>query len=129
MVWKSGQSGNPTGKNLIGAKTRRMIEGLGPTAVMRLEKLLNSENESVALGAAKEILGRVAPMPKTGTLQIEHNASPHLSALVGMAAAVALKGTNVPEIDAQVVDFIDVSGNDAHNLIEHATPETEPDHG
>lgn len=107
MTWKKGTSGNPSGQNLLGARTRRMIEGLGPSAVARLEKLLASDNETVALGAAREILSRVAPAPKTGTLTIEHNATPHLSALVALAAATALRVHDAPENTPQPIDFIE----------------------
>jgi hypothetical protein len=108
MAWQKGQSGNPSGLTVLQARTRRMVEGLGPKAVLRLEKLMASENESVALGAAKEILARVAPAPKTGTLAVDvtHNASPHLSALVTLATLTAARVHGAPEIDGQVIDNI-----------------------
>ena len=84
-----------------------MVEGLGPKAVLRLESLLASENESVALGAAKEVLARVAPPPKNGTLAIDvtHNASPHLAALVGMAAQTMQRVQTIPENHMQTIDI------------------------
>lgn len=122
MVWKKGESGNPAGLTVLQARTRRMIEGLGPKAVLRLEGMLASENESVALGAAKEILSRVAPAPKNGTMSLEvtHNASPHLAALVGMAAQTMARVSGVPENGTQVIDVTDYhpkpTGSDSMNV-------------
>jgi len=72
-------------------RTRRMLEGLGPRAVAKLEKLLDGDNDALAFQAAKEILSRVAPAPKSGTLLVQHSASPHLAALVGLATATAAR--------------------------------------
>ena len=66
-----------------------MLEGLGPRAVAKLEKLLDGDNEALAFQAAKEILARVAPIPKLGSIAVTHSASPHLAALVTLASATA----------------------------------------
>ena len=107
MAWQKGQSGNPGGLNTRQARVRNMIEGLSMRAVERLGALVQSENESVALGAIKEVLGRVAPVPKNGTLSVEvnHN-SPHLVALTAMAAQTLARVQPVPVIDAQPIDNI-----------------------
>lgn len=68
-----------------------MLEGLGPRAVAKLERLLDGDNDALAFQAAKEILSRVAPVPKTGTMLVQHSASPHLAALVGLATATAAR--------------------------------------
>lgn len=105
MTWQKGQSGNPAGLTVLQARTRRMIEGLSIRAVERIEKLMQSDNEAIALAASKEILARVVPIPKTGTLTIEHNASPHLSALVTLAASTAARVQGVPANPVQVIDL------------------------
>ena len=72
-------------------RLQRMIEGLGPRAVAKLERLLDGDNDALAFQAAKEILSRVAPVPKHGTMLVQHSASPHLAALVGLATATAAR--------------------------------------
>lgn len=106
MPWKKGESGNPGGLNVRQQRVRNMIEGLSIAAVLRLEKLLASDNEPVALAAAKEVLGRVVPLPpRTATLQVEHSASPHLAALVTLAASTAARVQTVPGNHPQLVDI------------------------
>jgi hypothetical protein len=99
-----------------------MIEGLGPVAVARLEKALQSDNETVALTAAREILSRVAPVPKSGSLQVsvEHSATPHLTALVGLAAAAAHRVQSHPMIDENATEILEAMPrltNDAHSRV------------
>jgi hypothetical protein len=85
--WLPGQSGNPGGLSVRQMRTRNMIEGLGINAVKRVEKLLQSENETVALGAAKLVLERVAPAPRSGSLDVKitDSSSAHLAALLALA--------------------------------------------
>ena len=91
MPYVKGQSGNPGGQNIAALRLKRMIEGLGPRAVAKLERLLDGDNDALAFQAAKEILSRVAPVPKHGTMLVQHSASPHLAALVGLATATAAR--------------------------------------
>ena len=115
MTWKTGQSGNPGGLNLTQARTKRMLEGLGPRAVARLERALDSENEAVALAAAKEVLARVAPIPKNGTLavSVEHGPNSHLTALVGMALQTAGRVQAVPDNRGEAIDITEYHTIDA----------------
>jgi len=101
MPFEKGKPGNPGGLNLKQARTKRMIEGLGPVAVTRLEQLLRSDNETVALGAAKEVLARVAPIPKQAKLDvnIEHGPNAHLAALISLSKRVAHNETTTPLLD------------------------------
>ena len=101
MPFEKGKPGNPGGLNLKQARTKRMIEGLGPVAVQRLEQLLRSDNETVALGAAKEVLARVAPIPKQAKLDvnIEHGPNAHLAALISLSKRVAHNETTAPLLD------------------------------
>jgi len=83
------------------SRTKRLIEGLGPVAVARLEQLLRSDNETVALGAAKEVLARVAPIPKQAKLDVtvEHGPNAHLAALISLSKRVAHNETTTPMLD------------------------------
>jgi len=101
MTWEKGKSGNPGGLTLRQSRTKRLIEGLGPVAVARLEQLLRSDNETVALGAAKEVLARVAPIPKQAKLDvnIEHGPNAHLAALISLSKRVAHNETPTPLLD------------------------------
>jgi len=92
---------NPGGLTVRQMRTRRMIEGLGQAAVERLGQLLQSDNESVALGAAKEVLARVAPIPKQAKLDvsIEHGPNAHLAALISLSKRVAHNETPAPMLD------------------------------
>ncbi len=101
MTWEKGKSGNPGGLTLRQSRTKRLIEGLGPVAVARLEQLLRSDNETVALGAAKEVLARVAPIPKQAKLDVtvEHGPNAHLAALISLSKRVAHNETTTPMLD------------------------------
>ena len=101
MPFKKGQSGNPGGVNIREARVRRIVENLGPVAAQRLGQLLQSDNESIALGAAKEILARVAPIPKQAKLDVsvEHGPNAHLAALISLARKSALPNETAPILD------------------------------
>ncbi len=102
MPFKKGERPpNPGGLTVRQMRTRRMIEGLGQAAVERLGQLLQSDNETVALGAAKEVLARVAPIPKQAKLDvnIEHGPNAHLAALISLSKRVAHNETQTPLLD------------------------------
>jgi hypothetical protein len=101
MPFKKGQSGNPGGINIREARVRRIVENLGPVAAQRLGQLLQSDNESIALGAAKEILARVAPIPKQAKLDVsvEHGPNAHLAALISLARKSAQPNETPPILD------------------------------
>lgn len=101
MPFKKGQSGNPGGINIREARVRRIVENLGPVAAQRLGQLLQSDNESIALGAAKEILARVAPIPKQAKLDVsvEHGPNAHLAALISLARKSAQPNETTPILD------------------------------
>lgn len=118
MPWKKGESGNPNGLTVRQARTKRMIEGLGPVAVTRLEQLLRSDNETVALGAAKEVLARVAPIPKQAKIDVnvEHGPNAHLAALISLARKSPISGHALPnETPAPMLDITPSLGHDGHN--------------
>ena len=92
---------NPGGLTVRQMRTRRIIEGLGQNAAQRLGQLLQSDNESIALGAAKEILARVAPIPKQAKLDVsvEHGPNAHLAALISLARKSAQPSETPPILD------------------------------
>ena len=102
MPFKKGERPpNPGGLTVRQMRTRRMIEGLGQAAVERLGQLLRSDNETVALGAAKEVLARVAPIPKQAKIDVnvEHGPNAHLAALISLSKRVAHNETQAPMLD------------------------------
>ncbi len=114
MLFEKGKPGNPGGLNLKQARTKRMIEGLGPVAVTRLEQLLRSDNETVALGAAKEVLARVAPIPKQAKndVNVEHGPNAHLAALISLARKSPISGHALPnETTTPLLDITPKLGN------------------
>jgi hypothetical protein len=118
MTWEKGKSGNPGGLTLRQSRTKRLIEGLGPVAVARLEQLLRSDNETVALGAAKEVLARVAPIPKQAKIDVnvEHGPNAHLAALISLARKSPISGHALPnETQTPMLDITPSLGHDGHN--------------
>jgi hypothetical protein len=61
--WQKGHSANAGGLTRSQKRIERMLEGLDEEAVNRLRELMHSPDESIALGAVKEYLHRVAPPP------------------------------------------------------------------
>lgn len=98
-----------------------MIEGLGQAAVERLGQLLQSDNETVALGAAKEVLARVAPIPKQAKIDVnvEHGPNAHLAALISLARKSPISGHALPNETAtpllDVTPSLGHSGHDGHD--------------
>mgnify|MGYP007046698917 CR=1 FL=1 len=101
MPFEKGKSGNPGGTNIRQARVKRIVEGLGEGAARRLGELLQSNNESIALGAAKEILARVAPIPKQARLEVDvqHGPNAHLAALIALARKSAQPNETTPILD------------------------------
>ena len=64
--FKPGQSGNPRGRPKVAAEARELARQHGPRALERLVELIESDDERVALMAAKEILDRAygKPVPR-----------------------------------------------------------------
>ena len=130
MPWKKGESGNPNGLTVRQARTKRMIEGLGPVAVTRLEQLLRSDNETVALGAAKEVLARVAPIPKQAKIDVnvEHGPNAHLAALISLARKSPISGHALPnETTTPLLDITPKLGNEsAERVVNGANEDIDP---
>lgn len=98
MVFKPGQTGNAGGLTPKQAKARKMIEGLSFKAIRRVDALMDSQDETIALAASKLVLDRVAPVPKQGasTVNIAVGAG-HALALRAVAEKRALISQPVQE--------------------------------
>jgi hypothetical protein len=111
LTWQKGQSGNPIGPvNAKEAALKRRLHGLTFKAVDALERVLNDDDATHGerLAAAREVFDRAIGKPKqSATLDVQHNLSPHLNALVTMAALTAARVHGAPEIDGQVIEIIE----------------------
>ena len=75
---------------------QRRLEGLTIKAVDVLEDILSDKtaSHSERLSAAKEVFDRaIGKAKQQATLEVTHNASPHLSALIGLATMTTIEGT------------------------------------
>jgi hypothetical protein len=69
-----GQVLNKGGLSSQQLRTKAMLDGLTPAAVARLEELMQSPNEQVALGAIREVMLRTQPAPpKTPNVAVQVN--------------------------------------------------------
>ena len=96
MAWVKGQSGNPSGHVAKRAAMLRRLEGLTFKAVDVLEEILSDKSASHGerLAAAREVFDRaIGKAKQQATLEVTHNASPHLSALIGLATMTTIEGT------------------------------------
>ena len=96
MAWVKGQSGNPSGHVAKRAAMLRRLEGLTFKAVDVLEDILSDKSASHGerLAAAREVFDRaIGKAKQQATLEVTHNASPHLSALIGLATMTTIEGT------------------------------------
>jgi hypothetical protein len=99
---------NPGGLTPRKVAMMRRLEGLTIKAVDALEYALDNGTTSERITAAREVFDRTVGKPKqSGTLEVTHNASPHLAALVGMAAQTMQRVQTVPENSPQVIDVTD----------------------
>lgn len=100
---------------------QRRLEGLTIKAVDALEHALDTGTVSERLAAAREVFDRAIGKPKqAATLEVTHNASPHLVALTAMAAQTLARVQSVPENNSQVIDITDYhpkpTGSDSVNV-------------
>lgn len=63
-LWKPGQSGNPGGRPKRSDAVKPLLDQYGPEALRKLVALMESEDERIALMAAKEIADRAFGKPK-----------------------------------------------------------------
>ena len=103
MVFVKGKSGNPAGQTRGYAQMARRLEDMTPRALTRLGKLAESDNETVALAACRDILDRSLGKAKQNVaVDVQHSLSDmHLAALrvlsdrARIAQAVTIEGEAV----------------------------------
>ena len=79
---KPGKSLNPSGMDRKKAMMLRNLEDLTPRAIARLGRLVESDNEAVALGASREVLDRVLGKAKQSvSVDVTSTSALHLQAL------------------------------------------------
>jgi hypothetical protein len=92
----------------------RRLEGLTFKAVDVLEDILTDKTASHGerLAAAKEVFDRAIGRAKQqATIEVTHNASPHLSALIGLATMTTIEGTIADGSNPPVQSLADQSAN------------------
>ena len=113
---KPGKSLNPSGMDRKKAMMLRNLEGLTPRAISRLGKLVESDNESVALASAKEILDRTLGKAKQSvSVDVTSSGALHLQALQVLAdrakqverdeKIIDVTPTVTVDIDRQTIDM------------------------
>ena len=97
MAWVKGQTAiNPGGLSPRKIAMQRRLEGLTIKAVDVLEDILSDKSASHGerLAAAREVFDRaIGKAKQQATLEVTHNASPHLSALIGLATMTTIEGS------------------------------------
>ena len=97
MAWVKGQTAiNPGGLSPRKVAMQRRLEGLTIKAVNVLEDILSDKSASHGerLAAAKEVFDRaIGKAKQQATIEVTHNASPHLSALIGLATMTTIEGS------------------------------------
>jgi hypothetical protein len=83
---KPGKSLNPSGMDRKKAMMLRNLEALTPRAIAKLGRLVESDNETVALAASKEVLDRTLGKAKQSvTVDVTSSGALHLQALQELA--------------------------------------------
>lgn len=108
---KKGSVLNKTGLDPRTARLVRDMQALAPRAIARLGRLIESENEQVALGAIKEALDRNMGKPKASVdVKVEASLSElHLEALRALTAKAN---------EAQLIDVTPSKPEQKQGLIE-----------
>ena len=122
MPWRPGESGNPLGPyNARQAAIKRRLEGLTLKAVDVLAETMATGDPHLRLAAAKEVLDRSLGRPRQqATLEVTHSATPHLAALVGLAAGAIGGAPQRPVIDLGAADVLELAPHlpdDAHSRV------------
>jgi len=115
MPFVKGQKAiNPGGLSPRKVAMQRRLEGLTIKAVDVLEKILSDDEatNNERLAAAREVFDRAVGKPKQqATLEVRHDASPHLTALVAIAAGVANRASGDDYIDVTPIELGQLIGS------------------
>jgi hypothetical protein len=113
MPFQKGNPGNPGGFSRAQIKTRKMIEGLSMKAVRRIDQLIDSTDEQVALAASKLIVDRVAPVPKAQPTNVNIAiGGGHAAAVRAIAERRQLVALPVPEDEVTATPLDRVSDSE-----------------
>lgn len=103
---KGSASPNASGLDRKKAMMLRNLEGLTPRAISRLGKLVESDNESVALNAAKEVLDRTLGKSKQSvSVDVTSSGALHLQALQELADRARIAEKKTIDVTPVVIDI------------------------
>jgi hypothetical protein len=101
---KGSASPNASGLDRKKAMMLRNLEGLTPRAISRLGKLVESDNESVALAASKEVLDRTLGKAKQSvSVDVTSSGALHLQALAELTERARIAERNTIDVTPLVV--------------------------
>lgn len=110
---KPGKSLNPSGMDRKKAMMLRNLEDLTPRAIARLGRLVDSENETVALGASREVLDRVLGKAKQSvSVDVTSTSALHLQALQELSQRAKLAEQKTIDITPLPIDETVREGKD-----------------
>jgi hypothetical protein len=105
---KGSASPNASGLDRKKAMMLRNLESLTPRAISRLGKLVESDNESVALASAKEILDRTLGRAKQSvSVDLTSNGALHLQALAELTERARIAERNTIDVTPTVTVDMD----------------------
>jgi hypothetical protein len=105
---KGSASPNASGLDRKKAMMLRNLEGLTPRAISRLGKLVESDNESVALASAKEILDRTLGKAKQSvSVDVTSSGALHLQALAELTERARIAERNTIDVTPTVTVDMD----------------------
>ena len=101
---KPGKSLNPSGMDRKKAMMLRNLEALTPRAIAKLGRLVESDNETVALAASREVLDRTLGKSKQSvTVDVTSSGALHLQALQELADRARLAEQRTIDITPNVL--------------------------
>jgi hypothetical protein len=100
---KGSASPNVSGLDRKKAMMLRNLEALTPRAIAKLGRLINSDNDAVALGASREVLDRTLGKPKQSvSVDVTSSGALHLQALQELADRARLAEQRTIDITPNV---------------------------
>ena len=110
---KPGKSLNPSGMDRKKAMMLRNLEALTPRAIAKLGRLVESDNETVALAASKEVLDRTLGKAKQSvTVDVTSSGALHLQALQELADRARIAEQKTIDITPTPIDQTVREGKD-----------------
>ena len=101
---KGSASPNASGLDRKKAMMLRNLEDLTPRAIAKLGRLINSDNDAVALGASREVLDRTLGKAKQSvTVDVTSSGALHLQALQELADRARLAEQRTIDVTPNVL--------------------------